>query len=78
MHPAHIKALLEIEGFTASSIADELDVHRTAVSKVIYGNSVSKRIQNRIAEITGKTVSELWPEKRRRIRRTADEIRSAV
>lgn len=63
MHPEEIKAAIRMRGFTAASIADELEVTRSAVSAVING-AASLRIRTRIAEVLGKSVESLWPAKK--------------
>jgi lambda repressor-like predicted transcriptional regulator len=61
MHPADIKALLEKAGYTQISLAKDLKVSDVAVNHVIYGRHSSRRIAKKIAEITGKSLEELWP-----------------
>ena len=46
-----------------SEIARKLKVGRAAISNVITGCGKSRRIQEAIAEMIGKTVEEIWPEK---------------
>ena len=61
MHPEEIKAAIRMKGTTPAAIADELDVSRSMVSLVIGGTARSARIAARIAQITGLTVTTLWP-----------------
>ncbi|MGI4778326.1 MAG: helix-turn-helix domain-containing protein [Janthinobacterium lividum] len=61
MHPEEIKAAIRMKGTTPSAIADELNVSRSMVSLVICGTAKSARIADRIAQITGLTVTTLWP-----------------
>ena len=63
MHPEEIKAAIRMRGYTAASIADQLEVTRSAVSATMNG-APSERIRNRIAEILGKSVESLWPTKK--------------
>lgn len=63
MHPEQIKAAIRMAGTTPAAVADELLVSRSMVSHVISGAAKSARIAARIAEITGLTVSTLWPPK---------------
>ncbi len=63
MHPAQIQAALKMRGVTQVEIAEQCDgVTPTAVYQVIQGRSRSKRIEMRIAAITGMTLAELWPQ----------------
>lgn len=61
MHPADIKALLEKAGYTQIKLGRELKVSDVMVNHVIKGRSTSRRIAKRIAQITGKTLNDLWP-----------------
>lgn len=67
MHPAQIKAALEMAGHTQASIARSVTgrsggvVSSAAVHHVVRGLSHSKVIALRISEATGLTVAQLWP-----------------
>jgi lambda repressor-like predicted transcriptional regulator len=67
MHPAQIKAALEMAGHTQASIARSVTgrsggaVSSAAVHHVVRGLSQSRVIALRISEVTGLTVAELWP-----------------
>ena len=61
MHAEEIKAKIRMQGVTSAMIAEELHVTPQTVSGVIRGKGTSLRIQNRIAEITGTPVDEMWP-----------------
>jgi lambda repressor-like predicted transcriptional regulator len=61
MHPADIKAFLEKAGYTQIKLGKELQVSDVMVNHVIHGRHSSRRIAKRIAEITDKTLEELWP-----------------
>lgn len=63
MHPEEIKAQLRMSGHTLAALADELKRSRTMVSQVVLGNSRSKDIEARIAEILGKPIDEIWKAK---------------
>jgi predicted transcriptional regulator len=63
MHPAEIKSLIEISGYTQAQIAKELNVHPSAVYLAIKGESGLPRIREKIAQIVKKSVKELWPPK---------------
>ena len=64
MHPAKIKAELEIAGVTQGEIAAELEppVSDTAVSLVIKKKSISDRIMKMISSKIGKHPWEVFPE----------------
>jgi lambda repressor-like predicted transcriptional regulator len=61
MHPANIKAALQIAGSSQKQIAIECEVSETAVNHVIWGRSTSRPIAEAISKKTGKPLSELWP-----------------
>lgn len=62
MHPAQIKALLTIAGYKQKDAAEACGVTPTAVSTVIAGRNRSKQVEDWIAEATGRTLLELWPQ----------------
>lgn len=61
MHPEEIKAAMRMKGFTQAVIADELEVAQSSVAQTIAGRIRSSRIQQRIAQIIGREVAEIWP-----------------
>lgn len=63
MHPQLIRAAIKMAGSNQSKIARKLRLHRSTVAQVIDGTSTSRRVAEHIAEITGKTLDELWPGK---------------
>lgn len=63
MHPEDIKASIRKTGVTPADLARELGVSHMSVSYVIEGRHTSRRIADRIAEITGKSLNQLWPGK---------------
>lgn len=63
MHAEEIKAAIRMSGTTPAVIADELDVSRTTMSTVIHGRCVSARVMQRIADVIGKPVEDIWPKK---------------
>lgn len=63
MHPEQIKAAIRMKGYTASVIADHMEVSRSTVAQVINGRATSARIKAYIAQITGLSVEALWPPK---------------
>ena len=88
MHPAQIKAALEMRSTTQAAIATQCDVTPTTVNDVLHGRKRSKQIEIRIAAITQLPLAELWPQwygpkaKRRRARPsssiTADALRAVM
>lgn len=63
MHPALIQAALKMNGATQADVAAQCGrISTTAVYQVIHGRSRSRRIEARIASITGLLVSDLWPQ----------------
>lgn len=79
MNAERIKASLRMKGITPAALADELQVSTPTMSQVISGRSVSARIRNRIAEILGKSVDEIWPPaKKPPLRRTKAQLARAA
>jgi lambda repressor-like predicted transcriptional regulator len=76
MHYEEIKYKLRNAGYTLASIADMHGVTRGAVSQVIRGDAVSKKIAQTIAEITKFSFVELWPGKYP-LQEFSDSLRSA-
>lgn len=60
--PRLLKDLLRLHGSSYAQIARELGVSRTAVSLVASGRSTSVRVKQAIADATGLTVLQIWPE----------------
>ena len=52
--------LLRKKGYTQIRIARELGVSHPAVHYIIYGKSKSRRIQERIAEIIGRPMDQVF------------------
>lgn len=82
MHPAMIQAALKMRGVTQSQIAVECGrISNTSVYQVIHGRSRSKRIEHRIAGVTGLPLADLWPQwygpDAKRRRRTMSTVRVA-
>lgn len=63
MRPSEIKAELIRKEITQVSIAENLNVSQPAVAYVISGRLSSRRIRQAIADIIGKPVDEIWPNK---------------
>lgn len=61
MHPADIVALLRRCGKTQLELAEDLGVSHVTVSGVINSRGRSRRVAERIAEVTGTPVEVLWP-----------------
>lgn len=57
-----IKYALALRSYTQRDVARECDVEPSTVSMVINGRGRSRRVENRIAAITGVPLSELWPQ----------------
>lgn len=49
-------------GFSQADLARELGLAPTTISAIINGRSHSAQVEQRIAEITGHTLAELWPQ----------------
>jgi len=62
MHYAYINAALHKAGVKPSQLARKLDVPRSNVSGVIHGKAKSRRIAKAIADVTGLSINELWPD----------------
>ena len=63
MHPEQIKAELRMQGVTLVMLAEQLGVSRSMVSHVINGHAKSAAIQQRIANLLGRTVESLWEQR---------------
>lgn len=61
MHPSDIVATLRRCGSSVSQIARDVGVSQPSASAVVNGANRSERIENRIAEITGLGLHEIWP-----------------
>jgi lambda repressor-like predicted transcriptional regulator len=67
MHPAQIKAALEMAGTTQAELARSVigrhgrHVSSAAVHHVVRGLSTSKAIAQAISQVTGLSTSEMWP-----------------
>lgn len=62
MHPADISAALKKLLVSHTSIARHFDITPTGVRNVIAGRYRSQRIEQRIAEIVGLPLNQLWPQ----------------
>lgn len=61
MTPEEIRAELILRQAKQVDIARRLGVSQAAVNRVITGNSKSKKIQDAIATIIGRSVATIWP-----------------
>jgi lambda repressor-like predicted transcriptional regulator len=74
MHPEEIKAALRIKGVTLTALASELGLSRSMVTQVIYGYARSKRVEERIAQLLGKSISAIWVRPKPVLRRTRAQV----
>lgn len=63
MHREDIKAAIRKKGETLTSIASALKVTPMAVGHVVAGRQRSARVAQRISQLIGTPVSEIWPSK---------------
>lgn len=63
MHFEDIKALLRKRGSSAAGVARDLAVSKQAVSDVLRGTKVSRRVALAISQRVGLPVQRLWPGK---------------
>lgn len=61
MHPADIKAALIKRGHNLSTIARQLRVSHSLVSRVVSGQVTSRRAAHAVAEAAGLSVERMWP-----------------
>lgn len=55
---------LRFAGWKQSELAADLGVHHTAVYRVLHGKTKSYKIASRLADITGVSLSRLYPDGR--------------
>jgi DNA-binding XRE family transcriptional regulator len=60
MEPLEIRKALFMKDYTCASLARELKICRQTVHLVVSGRTASKRIRQRIAQIIGKPVHEIF------------------
>lgn len=70
MHPEQIKAEMRMAGITPAALADSLSVAKSTISQVISGRTESARIKAKIAEILGRSITAIWPDKGPSLRRS--------
>jgi lambda repressor-like predicted transcriptional regulator len=56
-----IRSLLTKKGANMSAVAEAAGVSVTQISRVVHGESKSRRIANMIALFLGRRVDDLWP-----------------
>lgn len=62
MHPEIIKAELKIKGYSLTRLANILGVTQNTIGQVIRGAN-SRRVECAIAQVLGKTVEEVFPDR---------------
>lgn len=55
-------AAVQNAGWSNQQLARDLACSRSAISRVLHGHSRSRRIEARIAELTGISLCQMWPE----------------
>lgn len=70
MDPLDIQFAIKKAGFNQTQLADELNVSGTMISRIISGETRSRRVQEFIAEKINKKISDIWPNQtqKRRVR----------
>ncbi len=63
MQIADIQCLLKKAGISQSDLARQLNVSKVTVGYVLAGITTSRRVALAIAQVTGRTLEELWPGK---------------
>jgi len=64
MHPAYIIAELAVRSVRMADIAREFRISRQAVHNTVYNRPFpSTQVRERIAELIGRPVDEIWPER---------------
>ena len=71
MHPEQIKAEMRMKGVTPAMLCDELGLSRSMITHVIHGHARSKRVEERISQIIGKAISDIWATHKPRLRRVS-------
>ena len=69
MHPEQIKAEMRMKGVTPAMLCDELGLSRSMITHVIHGHARSKRVEERISQIIGKAIPDIWTTRAPRLRR---------
>lgn len=62
MHSSERQAALKKVGYSQARLAAELEVGASTVNGTIVGRTRSQRVEQRIAELTGYSLHQLWPE----------------
>lgn len=62
MHSADITAALKRKGFSQADVGTACAVGRGVANAVVRGVGRSKKVEDKISEITGIPLAELWPQ----------------
>lgn len=62
MHPADITAALKRKGFSQAAVGTACAVGRGVANAVVRGVGRSKKVEDKVSEITGVPLAELWPQ----------------
>lgn len=60
--PERLKGLIQEEGHTYRTLADEIGITPQAVSQIVNGKTTSSTARYSLAKALGRDVEELWPE----------------
>lgn len=84
MHPAQIKAAIQMRGYSLVALAEALKIDRSLIGKVISGRSRSAQVEEAIAKVIARPIHEIWPQwyradgtKRSRLTDRAEQVRRA-
>jgi lambda repressor-like predicted transcriptional regulator len=61
MDPMKIRVALLLEGYTCRRVAKELGLTDGTVGSVLHGHAKSRRVANKISDVTGISISVLFP-----------------
>lgn len=62
MTPELIKYALALRRYTQRDIARDCSVEASTVSMVVNGRGRSRKVEMRIASVTGQALADLWPQ----------------
>lgn len=63
MHHEDIKAALRKRGYTITRVAREMGLHQSTISTAIRPGRRSRPVEKKIADILGRPVEKVWPER---------------
>jgi len=63
MTPLEIRSAIEQAGLNQTSIARVLGIRQSAVSRIIAGTAISRRVHEAIAEAIGVSKEQIWPDR---------------